>query len=57
MIKVIIWVLVILLFGSLFLDIKKNFILETISYPLLDACLMLGAILGFALFYIFSEGL
>lgn len=57
MIKVIIWVLVILLFGSLFLEINKNFILETISYPLLDACLMLGAILGFALFYIFSEGL
>ena len=57
MIKVIVWVLVIFLFGSLFLEINKNFILEAISYPLLDACLMLGAILGFALFYIFSEGL
>lgn len=55
MIKVIVWVLVICLFGSLFLEINKIFILETISYPLLDACHILGAILGFALFYIFSE--
>lgn len=57
MIKFLIWVSVILLLGSLFLEIYKNFILEEISYRLLDACLILGAISGFALFYIFSEGL
>jgi len=57
MIKVIIWILAILLLGSLLLEINKNFILKSISYPLLDACLILGWTLGFALFYIFSEGL
>ena len=57
MIKGIIGILAIILLGSLFLEIYKNFILEEISYRLLDACLVLGAISGFALFYIFSEGL
>jgi len=57
MIKVLIWASAILLSGSFFLEIYKNFILEEISYRLLDACIVLGAISGFALFYIFSEGL
>ena len=57
MIKFLIWGSAILLSGSLFLEIYKNFILEEISYRLLDACLILGAMSGFALFYIFSEGI
>lgn len=57
MIKIIIWLLAILLFGSLILEIYKDFIFETMSYPLVQARFVLGFILGFSLFYVISEGM
>lgn len=57
MIKIIIWLLAILLFGSLILEIYKDFIFETMSYPLVQARFVLGFILGFSLFYVISEGI
>ncbi|MHA3099322.1 type IV secretory system conjugative DNA transfer family protein, partial [Acinetobacter brisouii] len=56
MIKIIIWLLVIFLFGSLILEIYKDFIFETMSYPLVQARFVLGCIFGFSLFYVISEG-
>ena len=57
MIKIIIWLLAILLFGSMILEIYKDFIFETMSYPLVQARFVLGFILGFSLFYVISEGI
>ena len=57
MIKIIIWLLVIFLFGSLILEIYKDFIFETMSYPLVQARFVLGFIFGFSLFYVISEGM
>lgn len=56
MIKVIIWVLMIFIFGSLFLEINKDSIFETISYPWVQARIYVGFIFGFSFFYILSEG-
>lgn len=56
MIKIIVWIAAIFLFGSLLLEIYKDSILETISYPLVQARFILGILLGFSLFYIVSEG-
>lgn len=57
MIKIIVWLLVIFLFGSLILEFYKDSILETMSYPLVQARFALGFIFGFSLFYIISEGI
>jgi type IV secretory pathway TraG/TraD family ATPase VirD4 len=57
MIKIIIWLLVIFLFGSLILEIYKDLIFETMSYPLVQARFVLGFIFGFSLFYVISEGM
>ncbi|MEQ1106306.1 type IV secretory system conjugative DNA transfer family protein [Acinetobacter ursingii] len=57
MIKIIIWLLVIILFGSLILEIYKDFIFEIMSYPLVQARFVLGFIFGFSLFYVISEGM
>lgn len=57
MIKVLIWILVVLFFGSMLLEINKDSILETISYPLVQSRFILGFILGFSLFYAISEGI
>lgn len=56
MIKIIVWILVILGISSLFLEIYKYSIFETITYPIVQARLILGFILGFSFFYILSEG-
>ena len=56
MIKFIIWISVALIICSLLLEINKEYILETISYPLVQARFILGFALGFSLFYIVSEG-
>ena len=56
MIKFIIWISVALIICSLLLEINKEYILETISYPLVQARFILGFVLGFSLFYIVSEG-
>ncbi|MFW0039585.1 MAG: type IV secretory system conjugative DNA transfer family protein [Coxiella endosymbiont of Dermacentor silvarum] len=41
--------------GSLLLDVYKDYLLETLSYPLVQARFILGFIMGVSLFYIASE--
>ena len=55
MIKAIIWIFVVITLGSLLLDVNKDYLLETISYPLVQARFILGFIMGGLLFYIVSE--
>lgn len=55
MIKAIIWIFVVIALGSLLLDVNKNYLFETISYPLVQARFILGFIMGGSLFYIVSE--